>query len=271
MTIDRLTQQNIGDLAFPCALRKSRWIRHPQLYRDKALAYLQTVLDRHIFGYIAVDGTNPVGQILVSPIRRAGVPVQSVRINVLAVLCTWIDHKRSRQKIGCALIDAAADGFPDAAGLLVVDTHAPESLPVDVYHKLGFQPVSENVDRSIVYFPITESSVDVDFYTPKLEWDHVKPFTFIRRDVCPFMIQLSDTQRRVAGMFHDLLPTEEIPYEDARIRSDTVIPGFYVYGKRVPADITTARPLKRYIRQAIRDESRKMFGTAARPHFEQNL
>ena len=179
-----------------------------------------------------------------------------------------MDGEYSGKGIGKKMVEAAVKDVQGTPGLLVLATGLKEYMPIESFLELGFHRIHDGPFWKIGYHPMEKESVQVETYVPELEWDYVKPFTFVTDDFCPFLVYLREEQKSIALKFQELLPIEEIPFEDAVEKDENVTPGFYIYGKQVPPGILTGRELKRYIKDAVRDESLKTFGTTAPAKYE---
>jgi predicted GNAT family acetyltransferase len=268
MEIAKLTPENIDEFAYPCMMKKSRWIKNPEHYRSISLSHLKKNIDRRINGIVAVESGRAVGHLFYGPLKGAGFPVRCDEEDINAVFCTFMDGKYSGEGIGKKMVEAVVDDLRGTPGLLVLATGLKEYMPIQPFLKLGFRQILDGPFWKIGYHPIEKETVDVETYIPELEWDYVKPFTFITGDFCPFLVHIREEQKTIANKFQDLLPVEEIPFEDAVKQDENVTPGFYIYGKEVPPGILAGSKLKQYIKKTVRDESMKTFGTTTPPKYE---
>ena len=268
MEIIHLTPENADALAYPCVIHGTRQMRRSRPYRNVSITFLQKTINTRIKGIAAVEDGRAVGHLFYGTLKGSGLPVRCSESDIPAVFCTFVNRKYSRMGVGKAMIEAAIRGCKDESGLLVLATRQKTYMPMTLFSRLGFQKIHEDGFWNIGYYPITRASVDVETYVPELEWDYVKPFTFVIRNLCPFLIRLREDQKRTASHFHDLLPIDEVPFEEAVRRDENVTPGFYLFGKEVPISLMAGWKLKRYIKKSIQDESLKTFGMTAPTRFE---
>ena len=267
MEIVHLTPENIQEYAYPCMMKKSRWVIHPERYRTISLSFLQRALGTSVHGICAVRDGKSVGHLFYGPLKGAGFPVRCRDERIPAIFCTHVDTSFGRQGAGRAMVEAAVGASQDAPGLLILSTGVKLYMPIEPFIKLGFHLIHEDRFWKIGYYPIQKASVHVETYTPELEWDYIKPFTFITGDFCPFLVHLREEQKKCASRFHEQLPVEEIPFEEAVRRDENAVTGFYLYGKEVPTSLMAGWRLRRHIKKVVRDESRKTFGTTAPTEF----
>jgi predicted GNAT family acetyltransferase len=267
MEIVHLTPENIEEYAYPCMMKKTRWVKHPERYRAVSLAFLQKTLGTSVHGICAIRNGQSVGHLFYGLLKGAGFPVRCREENIPAIFCTHVRPSFGRQGAGKAMVEAAVGACQDAPGLLVLASGMKSYMPIEPFLRLGFHLIHEDGFWKIGYYPIQKASVHVETYTPELEWDYIKPFTFITGDFCPFLVHLREEQKKCASRFHEQLPIEEIPFKEAIRRDENAVPGFYLYGKEVPTTLMAGWRLKRYIKKGVRDESRKTFGTTAPTEF----
>ena len=267
MEIVKLTPENIEALAYSCMMERSRWIRNPEHYRSISISYLKKTINHRILGVVAVQDGKPVGHLFYGPLKGIGLPVRCDEEKINAIHCTCVDKQWTRKGIGKAMIDAVVEDSKDTPGILVMATKLKMFMPIDSFLRLGFNQIHDDDFWKIGYYPIQKESVHVETYTPELEWDYVKSFTFITDDFCPFFVHLRQKQKAIAMKFPEQLPIDEIPFENAIQRDENVIPGFYLFGREIPPGILSSGKLKRFIKRTIRDESRKTFGTTSPPEY----
>ena len=263
MEIVKLTSDNIENFSYPCMLKKTRWVPNPQHYRSMSISHLRKNIDGRIKGVVAIAHGKPIGYLFYGPLKGAGFPVQCSEERINAIFCTTVDASWTRKGTGKAMVESAVEDSKTTPGLLVLATGMKMFMPIKPFLKLGFRQIHDGEFWKIGYYPIQKESVQVETYTPQLEWDYVKPFTFITDDFCPLLIHLREEQMKIASKFQEQLPIEEIPFEEAVRKDENVTPGFYLYGKQIPPGFLTGWSIKRFIKKTIRDESRKTFGTTS--------
>jgi len=209
MEIVRLTTENIAEYAYPCMMKKTRWVKHPERYRAVSLSFLQKTLGQSVLGICAIKEGKSVGHLFYGPLKGAGFPVRCREENIPAVFCTHVRPSFARQGAGRAMVEAAVEACQDAPGLLVLASGMKSYMPIEPFLQLGFQMIHEDGFWKIGYYPIQKASVHVETYTPELEWDYIKSFTFITGDFCPFLVHLREEQKKCASRFHEQLPIEE--------------------------------------------------------------
>ena len=227
MEMVRLNAQNLREYAYPCMLSKTPWIRHPAKYRNASLNVLEKTIDRHVNGVVSLENGKPVGHLFWGPLRGAGFPVRCSEPEIPTIFCTFVEKTFAKKGIGRAMIQAAVEDSQNAAGLMVLATDMDAYMPVYAFLKLGFRQILDDGFWKIGLYPIQKDAIHVETYIPELEWDYVKPFTFVVGDFCPYLIFQRAMQKRVASTFHDQLPLVEIPFEEAYQKDESITPGFY--------------------------------------------
>ena len=263
MEIQKLTRENSEILAYPCMNKRNLFIWNPKKYRDRALPILQNRISKDIQGVVAVENNRSIGHIFYGSVQNSGFPIRCQDKNAIVILCSFIEKKYAGKRIGRTMLEAVCKNVGSAPGILVMATSTKYYMHDKSFIKLGFHSLYHHNLWHILYFPIKKKTINTETYDPELEWDYVRPFTFITYGLCPFSIQLWEKQKKVAFTFKDLLPIEELSYQEALKKDENVVPGFYLFGKLVPPGPLTGWKLKRYIKKAVRTESYKTFGTTS--------
>ena len=267
MKLVHLTSKNIQKYGYPCMLRRSIWMKKPHEYRSRSISFFDGCLGK-VKGIAAVEGDNVIGYTLYGSLNRAAIPLQCDNAEIPAIYCTWVKKGRTKKGIGRSMIQALEEELKKEAGVLVLATSKTYIMPFKPFKKMGFQLIYDSDFWKIGFYPIQKNSVDVSFYKPELEWDHVKPFTFINRDDCPFVSFRRDKLKQTLLKFEDLLPIDEIPYEEAIKKDENLIPGFYLFGEFVPFEKIMSWQFKRFLKKIIRDQNRKTFGVTSVSTYE---
>lgn len=248
-------------LGYPCLNREDRWAKDSRRFQDASIKYLAEHLGKDLHGVAAIIDGETVGHAFVSPLHLAGFPVRADVPDLPTLRCSSMLPEHGNKGVGRAMIESVIAGLADSPGLLVVGTDSSLFMPIQAFIKMGFQPIAEDDFWKIAYYPIQNDSVSVQLYSPELEWDYVQPFTFVVDEFCPFLNRMAQTQREAIKKFREFLPADELSFEEAYQRDENVVPGFYLFGKLMPPGVFAPRQIKKTIKEAIRAEGKKTFGT----------
>lgn len=264
MNIVKLTGENIHYLEYPGVMKPAAAVRKPVFPDSTDIDFLTRHIEKDIQGFIAIDADKPAGHILVAHLDRAAVPLRSSRPDIPVILSLVTVKKYRRQGIAEDLIRRVIEDNQEAPGILTLPADSRTMKEHRSFRRMGFKKIAEHGLLKAEYRPGTKKMIDAAFYTPGLERDYVRPFTFVTDPFRPGMRQVMERQKRILNAFPDMLPPDEIPYEEARARNPEITPGLYLFGKMPETGgFVTGLRLKRIIKKTIREEARKTFGAAS--------
>lgn len=267
MKLVQLSSNNIEQYGYPCMLRRSIWMRNPIEYRSRSICFLKES-SKNLSGIAAVEDNHAIGFIFYGPLNLSSIPVRCDVEGIPTIYCTWIKRSKTKKGIGRAMIQKLKEDMKKEPGIISLTTNKTFIMPFKPFQKMGFKLIHDSGFWKIGFYPIQRNHVEVGFYTPELEWDHVKPFTFITRDDCPFVSYRRDKLKKYLLKFEDHLPIDEIPYKEAKKKDENIIPGFYLFGQFVPFEKIMSFEFKQLLNKAIRDENKKTFGATSVSAYE---
>ena len=245
------------------AMKKTRSIPNFEIYRDRILPSLQKHFRRPVQGIAAIHNEQCVGYMLFGPIQEAALPIHCVLPDIPVIFCYYAEKKYQGNKLDNLLLDEVIKSSGKAPGILTMSTDSKDYMPAKSFLKMGFQAVNKMDDLQVLYKPARQKLIEAELFTPELEWDYIRPFTFISHPVCLYLLHLQNMQKSVCEKFKNLLPVEELSWQEARQKDPHAIPGFYCFGRFVPHFSLSERKLSRTIKKCIQAESYKTFGAAS--------
>ena len=267
MKLVKLSLKNIEKLGYPCMLRRSIWMKNQKKYRSQSICFLNENLTK-VKSIAAVEGEAVIGFVLYGPLRLSTIPLRCNVEDITTIYCIWIKTSQRKKGVGRALIQKLKEEMKNESGILSLTTNKTFIMPFKPFEKMGFQLIHDSDFWKIGFYPVKKERVEVSFYSPELEWDHVKPFTFVERGDCPFISFRLDKLKKYLLKFKDHLPIDEIAYEEAIKKDESVIPGFYLFGHFVPFEKIMSWSFTRFLKKTIKDENRKTFGATSVSSYE---
>ena len=258
----QITSKNVDMLINP-AMKKTRFLPNSEIYRDQILPSLQKHLRGNIQGIGAVSDERCVGYMLFGPLREVALPISCVLQDIPVIFCYYTEKKYRSKELDRLLMDEVLKHLKNAPGILTLSSDSKEYMPAKSFIKMGFRSVVQNNNLQILFLPLKQESIEAELFNPELEWDYIRPFTFINHPVCLYLLHLQNMQKKVCERYKNLLPVEELSWQDAHQKDPHIIPGFYCFGRFVPLYSMNERKLKRHIKQCIRAETYKTFGAAS--------
>ena len=174
--------------------------------------WFQTNLGKHVEGYHLLDGNRVVGHIYYETSENAILPYET-EPRVACIYCTEMLHDYMKKGFGRTMLDYVKDDLKKQGfkGILVDATDFKEYMYYEHFLKQGFKVIKEHGPFKLMYFPLTEESINVKLlelnYKPSKDRVEV---TLFRNFFCPVGAYMNYLIKKVAQGFGDKVKVVEI-------------------------------------------------------------
>ena len=210
MQVKRVTQRDL-ESTYCCMSEVPPGVSWAQAL-PKSREWFKANLGKHVEGYHLLDGNKVVGHVYYASSERALLPFET-EPKIAFIYCTEVLRDYMKKGYGKMMFDYVKDDLKkqEFKGILIDASEIKEYMYYEHFLKQGFKVIKEHAPFKLMYFPLTEESINVRLlelnYQPSSDKVEV---TLFKNFFCPVGAHMYHLMKKVAQGFGDTVKVVEI-------------------------------------------------------------